>query len=124
MICSYSQQRINQFLIFISSPVYIHTYIHVTCCVDNVHMYVSMYHVKLLVRISIYVCISIYVHIYVRIIVYIKLLQVHNLTKNKWFVLIAKHSKEKQEWMDAIRREKAKGKSNKINCPFVYVVHY
>ena len=47
-------------------------------------------------------------------------LQVHNLTKNKWFVLIAKDSGEKQRWVDAIRREKAKRKSKRILC----IAHY
>ena len=51
-------------------------------------------------------------------------LQVHNLTKNKWFVLIAKHSKEKQEWMDAIRREKAKRKSNETCIYHIIAVSF
>ena len=36
--------------------------------------------------------------------------KVHNIAKNKWFVLIAKTAEEKKEWMDAIRTEKEKRK--------------
>lgn len=36
--------------------------------------------------------------------------KVHNIAKNKWFVLIAKSAEEKQQWMDAIRREKERRK--------------
>ena len=36
--------------------------------------------------------------------------KVHNLAKDKWFVLLAKSAQEKQEWVDAIRREKEKKK--------------
>jgi len=35
---------------------------------------------------------------------------VHNVSKNKWFVLIARTAEEKQQWMEAIRREKEKRK--------------
>lgn len=34
----------------------------------------------------------------------------HNIAKDKWFVLIAKSPEEKKEWMDAIRAEKEKRK--------------
>ena len=36
--------------------------------------------------------------------------KVHNIAKDKWFVLIAKSPQEKKEWMDAIRNEKEKRK--------------
>ena len=36
--------------------------------------------------------------------------KVHNIAKDKWFVLLARTALEKQEWMDAIRREKEKKK--------------
>jgi hypothetical protein len=36
--------------------------------------------------------------------------KVHNLAKDKWFVLLAKTPQEKQEWVEAIRREKDKKK--------------
>ena len=36
--------------------------------------------------------------------------KVHNLAKDKWFVLLAKTPQEKQEWVEAIRREKEKKK--------------
>lgn len=36
--------------------------------------------------------------------------KVHNIAKNKWFVLIARSPQEKKEWMDAIRTEKEKKK--------------
>ena len=36
--------------------------------------------------------------------------KVHNIAKDKWFVLIAKTPEEKREWMDAIRTEKEKKK--------------
>ena len=37
--------------------------------------------------------------------------KVHNVAKNKWFVLIAKTLEEKQQWMEAMRNEKEKRKS-------------
>ena len=37
--------------------------------------------------------------------------KVHNIAKDKWFVLIAKTAEEKKQWMDAIRSEKEKRKS-------------
>ncbi len=36
--------------------------------------------------------------------------KVHNVAKNKWFVLVAGSAEEKQSWMDAIRKEKEKRK--------------
>lgn len=36
--------------------------------------------------------------------------KVHNIAKNKWFVLIAKSKEEKREWMEAIHTEKEKRK--------------
>ena len=36
--------------------------------------------------------------------------KVHNIAKDKWFVLIARSPEEKKEWMDAIRSEKEKRK--------------
>ena len=42
--------------------------------------------------------------------------KVHNIAKNKWFVLIAKSAEEKQQWMDAIRREKERRKSAFLAC--------
>ena len=36
--------------------------------------------------------------------------KVHNIAKDKWFVLIAKSPEEKKEWMDAIHNEKEKRK--------------
>lgn len=41
--------------------------------------------------------------------------KVHNIAKNKWFVLIARTPQEKLEWMEAIRREKEKRKSKFIS---------
>ncbi|CAI8056724.1 Phosphatidylinositol 3,4,5-trisphosphate-dependent Rac exchanger 2 protein [Geodia barretti] len=38
--------------------------------------------------------------------------KVHNIAKDKWFVLIARTPEEKKEWMDAIRAEKEKKKTN------------
>ena len=40
--------------------------------------------------------------------------KVHNIAKNKWFVLIAKSPQEKKEWMEAIHKEKEKKKREKI----------
>ena len=40
--------------------------------------------------------------------------KVHNIAKDKWFVLLAKSAHEKQEWVDAIRREKEKKKRKLI----------
>jgi phosphatidylinositol 3,4,5-trisphosphate-dependent Rac exchanger 2 protein len=46
--------------------------------------------------------------------------KVHNLAKDKWFVLLAKTPQEKQEWVEAIRREKDKKKrKSSINLPIV-----
>jgi phosphatidylinositol 3,4,5-trisphosphate-dependent Rac exchanger 2 protein len=41
--------------------------------------------------------------------------KVHNIAKDKWFVLIAKTPEEKREWMDAIRTEKEKKKRSLAN---------
>ena len=37
--------------------------------------------------------------------------KVHNISKNKWFVLIAKSHEQKQFWVDAIRRVRDNRKS-------------
>jgi phosphatidylinositol 3,4,5-trisphosphate-dependent Rac exchanger 2 protein len=41
--------------------------------------------------------------------------KVHNIAKDKWFVLIARTPEEKKEWMDAIRDEKEKRKSEFVS---------
>ncbi len=42
--------------------------------------------------------------------------KVHNVAKNKWFVLVAGSAEEKQSWMDAIRKEKEKRKRKLSDC--------
>jgi phosphatidylinositol 3,4,5-trisphosphate-dependent Rac exchanger 2 protein len=47
---------------------------------------------------------------------------VHNIAKDKWFVLIARTPEEKKEWMDAIRAEKEKKKSKFLSTSLSWCV--
>lgn len=39
--------------------------------------------------------------------------KIHNTAKNKWFVCMAKTPEEKQEWLEAIMKERERRKSKK-----------
>lgn len=39
--------------------------------------------------------------------------KIHNTAKNKWFVCMAKTPEEKQEWLEAILKERERRKSKK-----------
>lgn len=41
--------------------------------------------------------------------------KIHNTAKNKWFVCMAKTPEEKQEWLEAIMKERERRKSKKAN---------
>ena len=45
--------------------------------------------------------------------------KVHNIAKDKWFVLVAKTPQEKKDWMDAIHNEKEKRKRKKHTFPYL-----
>lgn len=40
--------------------------------------------------------------------------KIHNTAKNKWFVCMAKTPEEKQEWLEAIMKERERRKSKKL----------
>lgn len=43
--------------------------------------------------------------------------KIHNTAKNKWFVCMAKTPEEKQEWLEAIMKERERRKSKKaLQC--------
>lgn len=41
--------------------------------------------------------------------------KIHNTAKNKWFVCMAKTPEEKQEWLEAIMKERERRKSKTAN---------
>lgn len=41
--------------------------------------------------------------------------KIHNTAKNKWFVCMAKTPEEKQEWLEAILKERERRKGRLIN---------
>lgn len=41
--------------------------------------------------------------------------KIHNTAKNKWFVCMAKTPEEKQEWLEAILKERERRKGRSIN---------
>lgn len=41
--------------------------------------------------------------------------KIHNTAKNKWFVCMAKTPEEKQEWLEAIMKERERRKSKTLN---------
>lgn len=40
--------------------------------------------------------------------------KIHNTAKNKWFVCMAKTPEEKQEWLEAIMKERERRKSKQL----------
>lgn len=40
--------------------------------------------------------------------------KIHNTAKNKWFVCMAKTPEEKQEWLEAIMKERERRKSKRV----------